>query len=83
MLMSPFAEEVARAGGTEEKVAGGRPPAPGNPWARYMPMWVAAGIKVIPVVASSAGMAKLVDQEAGACRQSSPRAGSPAATSAS
>ena len=30
---------------------------------RYMPMWLEAGIKVIPVVASSVGMAKLVDQE--------------------
>ena len=47
----------------------------GNP-SRYMPMWLEAGIKVIPVVAS-VGMAKLVTKAA--LPPSLPRAGSPAA----
>ena len=56
MLMSPFAEEVAKLT-AEEKVAVVTTGA-GNP-SRFMPMWLEAGIKVIPVVAS-VGMAKLV-----------------------
>lgn len=56
MLMSPFVEEVAQVV-AEEKVAVVTTGA-GNP-SRYMPMWLEAGIKVIPVVAS-VGMAKLV-----------------------
>ena len=56
MLMSPFAEEVAQLV-AQEKVAVVTTGA-GNP-SRYMPMWLEAGIKVIPVVAS-VGMAKLV-----------------------
>ena len=56
MLMSPFAEEVAQLV-AEEKVPVVTTGA-GNP-SRYMPMWLEAGIKVIPVVAS-VGMAKLV-----------------------
>lgn len=51
MLMSPFAAEVAKIA-AEEKVAVVTTGA-GNP-ARYMEMWHAAGIKVIPVVASVA-----------------------------
>lgn len=56
MLMSPFADEVAKLA-ADEKVAVVTTGA-GNP-SRYMPMWLEAGIKVIPVVAS-VGMAKLV-----------------------
>ena len=56
MLMSPFADEVAKLA-AEEKVAVVTTGA-GNP-SRYMPMWLEAGIKVIPVVAS-VGMARLV-----------------------
>lgn len=56
MLMSPFADEVARVV-CEEKVAVVTTGA-GNP-AKYMEMWKNAGIKVIPVVASVA-MAKLM-----------------------
>ena len=56
MLMSPFAEEVAQLV-AQEKVAVVTTGA-GNP-SRYMPMWLEAGIKVMPVVAS-VGMAKLV-----------------------
>lgn len=56
MLMSPFVEEVAQVV-AEEKVAVVTTGA-GNP-SRYMPIWLEAGIKVIPVVAS-VGMAKLV-----------------------
>lgn len=56
MLMSPFADEVAKMV-TEEHVAVVTTGA-GNPSA-YMKMWKAAGIKVIPVVASVA-MAKLM-----------------------
>ena len=47
MLMSPFAEEVAQLV-AQEKVAVVTTGA-GNP-SRYMPMWLEAGIKVIPVV---------------------------------
>lgn len=56
MLMSPFADEVAKIA-VEEKVAVVTTGA-GNP-SKYMEMWLSAGIKVIPVVASVA-MAKLV-----------------------
>lgn len=56
MLMSPFADEVA-AVAAEEKVAVVTTGA-GNP-SKYMKMWLEAGIKVIPVVASVA-MAKLM-----------------------
>lgn len=56
MLMSPFAEEVAQVV-IEEHVAVVTTGA-GNP-AKYMKSWKAAGIKVIPVVASVA-MAKLM-----------------------
>lgn len=58
MLMSPFADEVAQAV-VDEKVPVVITGA-GNP-ARYMPKWLAAGIKVIPVVASTA-MARLVEK---------------------
>lgn len=56
MLMSPFADEVAQAV-AEEKVEVVTTGA-GNP-SKYMAAWKAAGIKVIPVVASVA-MAKLM-----------------------
>ena len=56
MLMSPFADEVA-AVAAEERVAVVTTGA-GNP-AKYMELWNAAGIRVIPVVASVA-MAKLM-----------------------
>ncbi len=56
MLMSPFAAEIAGLA-AEEKVAVVTTGA-GNP-AQYMEMWKAAGIRVIPVVASVA-MAKLM-----------------------
>jgi len=56
MLLSPHADEVA------ERLAQERVPViatgAGNP-SKYMKMWLAAGIKVIPVVASTA-MTKLV-----------------------
>lgn len=56
MLMSPFADEVARMVAEEgvDVVTTGA----GNP-SRYMDTWQAAGIRVIPVVASVA-MAKLM-----------------------
>ncbi len=56
MLMSPFADEVAQTAADEHVrvVTTGA----GNP-AKYMAMWQAADIKVIPVVASIA-MAKLM-----------------------
>lgn len=56
MLMSPFAAEVAELAAREHVavVTTGA----GNP-SKYMPMWLEAGVKVIPVVASVA-MAKLV-----------------------
>ncbi|NLM83935.1 MAG: enoyl-[acyl-carrier-protein] reductase FabK [Clostridiales bacterium] len=56
MLMSPFAGEVA-AVCAEEKVAVVTTGA-GNP-SKYMPIWLEAGIKVVPVIASVA-MAKMV-----------------------
>lgn len=56
MLLSPHAEEVAKLV-AQEKVAVVTTGA-GNP-SRFMDMWLNAGIKVIPVVAS-VGMAKLV-----------------------
>lgn len=56
MLLSPFADQVARVA-LEEKVEVITTGA-GNP-SKYMGMWLEAGIKVIPVVASVA-MAKLV-----------------------
>lgn len=62
MLMSPFADEVA-AVCAEEKVPVVVTGA-GNP-GKYMDMWNAAGIKVIPVVASTA-MAKLVERRGAA-----------------
>lgn len=62
MLMSPFAAEVAELS-AKEHVAVVTTGA-GNP-SKYMPMWLEAGVKVVPVVASVA-MAKLVTK-AGAC----------------
>ena len=56
MLMSPFADAVA-AVCAEERVPVVTTGA-GNP-SRYMPMWLKAGIKVVPVIASVA-MAKMV-----------------------
>ena len=56
MLLSPFAGDVARLV-ADEKVPVVTTGA-GNP-GKYVPMWLEAGIKVIPVVASAA-MAKLV-----------------------
>ena len=56
MLMSPFADQVAKVV-IEEKVEVVTTGA-GNP-AKYIKEWIAAGIKVIPVVASVA-MAKLM-----------------------
>ena len=56
MLLSPFADEVAKVV-IEEKVAVVTTGA-GNP-SKYIKEWLAAGIKVIPVVASVA-MAKLM-----------------------
>ena len=56
MLLSPFADEVAKVV-TEEKVEVVTTGA-GNP-SKYIRDWIAAGIKVIPVVASVA-MAKLM-----------------------
>jgi len=56
MLLSPFADEVAQAVAEEhiDVVTTGA----GNP-AKYMESWLAAGIKVVPVVASVA-LAKLL-----------------------
>lgn len=59
MLMSPFAEEVARVV-AEEKVDVVVTGA-GNP-SRFMSMWTQAGIKVIPVVPSVA-LAKMVARQ--------------------
>ena len=58
MLMSPFADEVSDLV-IEEKIPVVVTGA-GNP-GKYMKKWVAAGIKVIPVVASTA-MAKLMER---------------------
>ena len=62
MLMSPFVEEVARVV-VEEKVPVLTTGA-GNP-GKYMPAWLEAGIKVVPVVAS-VGVAKLVEKRGAA-----------------
>ncbi len=58
MLMSPFADEVAKVV-AEEKVPVVTTGA-GNP-SKYMKDWLAAGIRVIPVVAS-VSMARLVER---------------------
>lgn len=58
MLMSPFVEEVARTV-IEEHVPILTTGA-GNP-GKYMPAWLEAGIKVVPVV-SSVGFAKLAEK---------------------
>jgi len=58
MLLSPFSDEVAQTA-AEEKVAIVTTGA-GNP-SKYMESWNAAGVRVIPVVASVA-MAKLVSR---------------------
>ena len=58
MLMSPFVEEVAKVI-VEEKVPVVTTGA-GNP-GRFMKEWIAAGIKVIPVVASTA-LARMVER---------------------
>ena len=58
MLMSPFADEVAKLVADEKiKVV---TTGAGDP-SRYMEMWNAAGVKVIPVVASVA-LAKLAER---------------------
>jgi enoyl-[acyl-carrier protein] reductase II len=62
MLLSPYADEVAQTA-AQEKVAVIVTGA-GNP-AKYMKMWLEAGIKVIPVVPSTA-LAKMM-QRSGAC----------------
>ena len=62
MLMSPYAEEVSQVV-INEKVPVITTGA-GNP-TKFMPAWLEAGIKVIPVVAST-GVAKLVERS-GAC----------------
>jgi enoyl-[acyl-carrier protein] reductase II len=62
MLMSPFVDEVARAV-VEEHVPILTTGA-GNP-GKYMPAWLEAGIKVVPVVASI-GFARLAEKR-GAC----------------
>lgn len=62
MLMSPAAPDVARVI-AEEKVEVVTTGA-GNP-AEYMPLWLEAGCRVIPVVASAA-LAKMMER-AGAC----------------
>ena len=59
MLMSPFEEDIAQLV-TEEKVAAVTTGA-GNP-EKYMAQWKAAGIKVIPVIASVA-LAKRMERE--------------------
>ena len=62
MLMSPYADDVARIVIEEEvpvvTTGAGMP-------GKYMPAWIEAGIKVIPVVASTA-VARLVERR-GAC----------------
>lgn len=62
MLMSPFVDEVARTV-VEERVPVLTTGA-GNP-GKYMPAWLEAGIKVVPVVAST-GFARLAEKR-GAC----------------
>lgn len=64
MLMSPFADEVARTV-CDEKIPVVTTGA-GNP-SKYMPMWLEAGIKVIPVIPSTA-LARMVEKRgASAC----------------
>jgi enoyl-[acyl-carrier protein] reductase II len=58
MLMSPFADEIAKL--VVEKKVPVITTGAGNP-SKYMEMWKAAGIKVIPVVPST-GIAKLVEK---------------------
>lgn len=58
MLMSPFVEEVARTV-IEEKIPVVITGA-GNP-GKYMPAWLEAGIRVVPVVASTA-MARMMEK---------------------
>jgi len=58
MLMSPYTDEVAEAAANEGAavvITGA-----GNP-SKYMKLWIGAGIKVIPVVAST-GLAKLAQR---------------------
>ena len=58
MLMSPFADEVAKVvveEGVKVVTTGAGTPT------KYMPMWTEAGIKVIPVVASVA-LARMVEK---------------------
>ena len=62
MLMSPFVEETAKVV-IEEKVPVITTGA-GNP-SRYMEAWLAAGIKVIPVVPST-GVARMVEKHGAA-----------------
>lgn len=62
MLMSPYVEEVARTV-IEERVPIVTTGA-GNP-GKYMPAWLEAGIRVVPVVAST-GFARLAEKR-GAC----------------
>ncbi|WOC33565.1 MULTISPECIES: enoyl-[acyl-carrier-protein] reductase FabK [Caproicibacterium] len=62
MLMSPFADEVAKVvveEGVQVLTTGA-----GNP-GKYMPMWREAGIKVIPVVAS-VGLARMMERSGAA-----------------
>lgn len=58
MLMSPFADEIAKI--VVEKKVPVVTTGAGNP-SKYMDMWKAAGVKVIPVVPST-GIAKLVEK---------------------
>ena len=62
MLMSPFVDEVART--VIEECVPILTTGAGNP-GKYMPAWLEAGIKVIPVVASC-GFARLAEKR-GAC----------------
>jgi len=62
MLMSPYVEEVAQV--VEEERVPVVTTGAGNP-GKYMPAWIGADIKVIPVVPSTA-MAKLVERRGAA-----------------
>lgn len=62
MLMSPFADDVAQV--VIDEGIGCVTTGAGNPF-KYMPDWIAAGIKVLPVVPSTA-VAKRVER-GGAC----------------
>ena len=76
MLMSPFADEVAKIVIDEHVpvvITGAGMPS------KYMPSWVEAGIRVIPVVPSTAIARRL---SAWARARSSRKAASPAGTSA-